>query len=612
MHQKKTTGTGSWRRVMHIHHTQTITHQTAMNKATDYALLGASGGTSPPALPIKQRRTKSSSSSVQELKVGDLLLSGPQTPVSPFTEVFTTTYCNAAHCPIHHRYENHQMRFFSDEIPPPVPKKSLTRTLSLPMETLEPPYLEHTKSYTYENPLYMIAPFHGSHTLQEKELQEELHQGLSLHKVTFDTPDEQLQRVLRSFQSHEQVSTGIQEYYYQFLRNMLQNTEASIFLREQEVQISKTSQPNDFILCGRKWSSYYLVRCLKVPGRMFAAKVHRGDFASDFDISIPHLNIEQAVIHFPQCTATDQTSTFRPSHEDTTDVCQQQTVADLLEQGVSVTVVRDFPLGTLEDFVKEGHSLHSIHPEVYERRLCLLALQLVQGLQQLGHFNVIHRDLKPECVNLVWPSMKHKDANACECTTDLKTGSDTNTDSIEQLEERKKGEICQTLWEEWGTPRLVLRSHFEDDVFQEATSQEFQLGTLLRYCLHLNDNSSSESRVKTDTPYTSGLLWLVTQLTSEKPGLILADVAGVLQVLLWGPRQGLFQANQPENSVFHNWLLLKRSLLVLKLAEKGLLQDQHGFDWENYLCLHYLSFSDPETMRSITERIGLRDFVRPA
>lgn len=334
-------------------------------------------------------------------------------------------------------------------------------------------------------------------------------------------------------------------------------------------------------------------------------QVHRGDSAADFDISIPHLNIEQGVLHFPKCTATDQTCTFGPSHEDTTEVCQQQTVANLLEQGFSATMVRDFPLGTLEDFVEEGHSLHSIHPEVYERRICLLALQLVQGLQQLGHFNVTSRDLKPQCVNLVWPSMKRKDANACEYATDLKIGGNMNKDSIEQIEEKKKSEICQTLWEDWGTPRLVLKSHFEDDVFQEATSQEFQLGTLLKYSLHLDDNSSSEIRVKKDTPYTSGLLWLVTQLTSEKPELLLADVAAVLQVLLWGPRQGLFMQNQPENSVFHNWQLLKRSLLVLKLAEKGLFQDQHGFDWEDYLCLHYLSFSDPETLRSITERIGL-------
>ncbi|KTG35106.1 hypothetical protein cypCar_00010564 [Cyprinus carpio] len=600
-----------------------------MHQATDYTLLGASGGTSPPALPIKQRRSKSSSSSIQglEIKLGDLHLPGPQTPLSPFSEVFTPTYCNAVHCPIHHRYENHQVRFFSDDIPPPVPKKSLTRTLSLPVETLDPPYHDHRRTSNYENPLYMIKPFHDTLKLQEEEVQVEEYQGLSMHKVTFDTPDEQLQSVFRSFHSHEQVPMGIQECYLQFLKNTLQNIESSIFLNEQEMEIAKTSQPNDFILCEQQWSerdAFYLVCCPKVPGRLFSAKVHRGDSVSDCTMSTPHPNIEQGLVHFPQYTATDQTSisqhaqtTPEPSHGDTTEVCQQQTVADLLENGVSVTVVRDFPLGTLEDFVEEGHSLHSTLPEVYERRLCLLALQLVLGLQQPGHFKVIHRELKPQSVTLVWPSIMRKVAVSRGYPTEIKKGS-TNTDTstgtpvITVSKEQTDNERMKTLWEKWGTPRLVLKSHFEDEVLQEATSQEFQLGTLLRYCLHLTDSCSSVWKMPQDTPYTPGLLWLVTQLTSEKPELPLADVVGVLQALLWGPRQGLFQQNQLETSVLSNWLLLKRSLLVLKLAEKGLFQDQPGLDWEDYLCLQYLSLTDPETMHSITERLGLHDFITPA
>ncbi|XP_016298074.1 tyrosine-protein kinase SgK223-like [Sinocyclocheilus anshuiensis] len=600
-----------------------------MHQATEYTLLGASGGTSPPALPIKQRRSRSSSSSIQdlELKMGDLHLPGPQTPVSPFSEVFTLTYCNAVHCPIHHRYENHQVRFFSDEIPPPVPKKSLTRTLSLPAETLDPPYHDHTRTCNYENPLYMIAPFHDTLKLQEEEVQVEEYQGLSMHKVTFDTPDEQLQSVFRSFQSHEQFPMGIQECYLQFLKNTLQNIESSIFLNEQEMEIAETSQPNDFILCEQQWTerdAFYLVCCPKVPGRLFSAKVHRGDSVSDCTMSMPHPNVEQGLVHFPQCTATDQTSisqhaqtTPEPSHGDTTEVCQQQTVADLLENGVSVTVVRDFPLGTLEDFVEEGHSLHSTLPEVYERRLCLLALQLVLGLQQPGRFKVIHRELKPQSVTLVWPSIMRKVADSRDYPSEMKKGSmntdtSTGTPVITVSTEQTDNERMKTLWEKWGTPRLVLKSHFEDEVLQEAPSQEFQLGTLLRYCLHLTDSCSSLWKVPQDTPYTPGLLWLVTQLTSEKPELLLADVVGVLQALLWGPRQGLFQQNQMENSVLSNWLLLKRSLLVLKLAEKGLFQDQPGLDWEDYLCLQYLSLTDPETMHSITERLDLLDFITPA
>ncbi len=341
---------------------------------------------------------------------------------------------------------------------------------------------------------------------------------------------------------------------------------------------------------------------------------------------MPHPNIEQGLVHFPQCTATDQTSTsqhaqttLEPLHGDT---CQQQRVADLLEKGVSVIVVRDFPLGTLEDFVEEGHSLHSTLPEVYERRLCLLALELVQGLQQLGHFKIIHRELKPQSVTLVWPSIMSKEADSNDFPSDVKRGS-MNADTFTGIpkitvskehtdNERTKSEICQTLWEKWGTPRLVLVSHFEDEVLQEPKSQEFQLGTLLRYCLHLTDSCSSVWKVPQDTPYTPGLRWLVTQLTSEKPGLLLADVVGVLQALLWGPRQGLFQQNPMDNSVLSNWLLIKRSLLVLKLAGKGLFQDQTGLDWEDYLCLQYLSLTNPETMHSITERMGLHDFITTA
>lgn len=150
------------------------------------------------------------------------------------------------------------------------------------MEALDPTYPDHTGAYNYENPLYMIAPFQSTLTLQEEEVQDELHQGPSLHKVNFDTPDEQLQRVFANFQSHEQVSMGIQECYLQFLKSTLQNIESSIFPNEQEMEMAKTSQPNDFILCEQQWperDAFYLVRCSKVPGRLFSAKVRASTLA---------------------------------------------------------------------------------------------------------------------------------------------------------------------------------------------------------------------------------------------------------------------------------------------------------------------------------------------
>lgn len=527
----------------------------------------------------------------------DLHLSAPQTPLTPFAEVFLSTDCNAIYCPIH-RYEHHQARFFSDQTPPPIPKKSLKRTLSLPADALDPPCLAHSGTHNYENPLYMITPFQDQLALQE-EHKEEHREGLSLHQVTFDIPDEQLYRLLRSFGSYEQLSTGIQECYLEFLINTLQNIEMRVFLNEQEDKMVNTSQPNDFLLCGQQWNERDLVCCPKVPRRLFAAKVQRKDSTSDCPVHLLHPNIEQGLVHFPQCTATTHASQSvnpEPSHWGSTEACQEQTVVSLLEKGVSVTVLRDFPFGTLEDFVEEGHSLHCTHPEVYERRLCLLILQLVTGLQHLG--NVVHQELKPQSFMLVWPSVPLKAEMVMNSDTEITVSTD------QPVNGKMKGEMCQSMWSKWGTPRLVLSSNFKDEVFKE-TSQEHQLGNLLRYCLHLTDINSS---VCQDTPYSPGLLWLVTQLTSEKPGMVMSDVASALQVLLWGPRKGLFQKNQLDSSLFPNWLLVKRSLLVLKLAEKGLFQDQHGLDWEDYLCLQYLCFTDTETMRRITAHMGLHNF----
>lgn len=168
--------------------------------------------------------------------------------------------------------EHHQARFFSDQTPPPVPKKSLRRTISLPTDALDPPYPAHSGTHNYDNPLYMIAPFQD----QKENYEEELHEGQSLQQVTFEIPDEQLCRLLRSFQSYEQVSMSIQECYLQFLREALLKIETSVFVNEQESKIAKTSHPNDFLLYGRQWTGkdvYYLVCCPKIPRRLFAAKV---------------------------------------------------------------------------------------------------------------------------------------------------------------------------------------------------------------------------------------------------------------------------------------------------------------------------------------------------
>lgn len=274
-----------------------------------------------------------------------------------------------------------------------------------------------------------------------------------------------------------------------------------------------------------------------------------------------------------------------------------------------MTVLRDFPQGTLEDFVQAERSLHCSLPDVYERRVCLLMLQLALGLQHLENHSAKHVELSPQRIMLVWLQPKSK--GLVEKDEDPK-GVERNrfcinsnyAESPDTLYENRTIIRVHTLWEKCGTPRVVISHTKVQGKSSQATSNGNQLGALLNHCLHLNTG------VHQNTKYTAGLLYLINQLTGENPRLQMAEIAGVLQALLWGPQAGLFEKNQPNTTVLYNWLMVKRSLLVLKFAEKGLLLKQQDFNWEEYLCLQYFAFTEPEMVLKTTAQLGLYNTVK--
>ncbi|XP_036441840.1 uncharacterized protein peak3 [Colossoma macropomum] len=174
----------------------------------DYSFQGATTDRKPPALPIKQRRSlSSSSSSAPDLQLeGTLNVPGSSPLSSPFTEVFAAlTDCNAAQCPIHHHYETsgyHQERFFSDQTPPPIPKKKLARTLSLPTDTLFP-HVQNPRCF--ESPPYMAENPPLDHSGEHKK--EDTLKAYCFNQLTFDTPDQHLPGFFSSFCHQEQVSS---------------------------------------------------------------------------------------------------------------------------------------------------------------------------------------------------------------------------------------------------------------------------------------------------------------------------------------------------------------------------------------------------------------------
>ncbi|XP_072517213.1 inactive tyrosine-protein kinase PEAK1-like [Salminus brasiliensis] len=594
----------------------------------DYALQGATADRKPPALPIKQRRSHSSStSSAPDLQLEGTLNQHSFSPLpSPLIDVFAeSTDCNAAQCPIHHRIDNsgsHQERFFSDQTPPPIPKKRLARTHSLPAGKL----------FTSAQPLM-------SRQLCKNPVEDKKEDSLR-PQLTFDTPDQHLPGFFSSFCHQEQVCMAIQNRYHQFMRNTVKHLEAQVLLGEQKVAQVRTLQPRDFVLCQDVQSEkaeddiFFMVNVSKVPEGLFFAKINTKATISERSAPLlHHLNIEETVAHFsPRIDLEKQqlsefltvTETSSPSHEGTAEPWQESdassrrhTVLSFLERGLAVTIVRDFPWGTLEDFVQEGTALQ---PEVYERRLCLLILQLALGLQHLESHNVKHAELRPQNIMLVWLHAKNKRSmGKTESAGDPKEGNknrlqinhETDQPEWERIvsdnvpQENRHEKRLQALWGKWGAPRVVITpTSIQAESSQAVPTNGLQLGRLLIHCLQEYTDAHK------NTLYTSGLLHLINHLTRENPELHMAEIAGVLQALLWGPRAGLFEKNQPNATVLHNWLMVKRSLLVLKLAEKGLSLNQSGSDWEDYFCLHYLSSADPETVLKTTAQLGLYNNVR--
>ncbi|XP_076880675.1 inactive tyrosine-protein kinase PRAG1 isoform X2 [Brachyhypopomus gauderio] len=603
----------------------------------EFTLPGADADNSvtPPALPTKQRRSqRSSASSISDLQLEER--TGTSSPTPSCTDVFVTpTDCHAVQCPVH-QY-GHKVRFFSDENPPPIPKKRLLRTLSLPAVKHCNPAQRHASPPRCGNSHHEADITPANHAGEDKK--EATVDRHHLNQLESDTPDHHLPEVFGGYSHQEEVYTGIRNNYLRFMKSAVRHMENMVLLEEQEIETVMRLQPEDYVLSENDQPKMtepevcFTVNCPEVPTRFLSAKVNRR--GSDLKHSTPlpnHPNTEEIIVHFPPCIAKERlqlselpASTELPQ-EGSTEPCQESTsitkrctVLSLMEQGFTVTIVRDFPWGTLDDFVQEGVSLHRSQPDVYERRLSLLMLQLVQGLCHLRSQDVLHSELRPQSIKLVfWSTKNNGPAETDESPAGPRGAmrryclprrsyagkSDGWDDVLYENVSRKKVHV---LWEKWGTPRVVI-SHdaARTQGPPDLPSEELQLGRLLKHSLH------RPADAHLSTQYTPGLRHLIQQLTSETPGLRLADTARVLQAVLWGPRAGLFEKNQASTVTVHNWLMVKRSLLILKLAEKGLFLDQRGVDWEDYLCLQYLSSADPETLLETAIQLGIHNPVKSA
>ncbi|XP_054585969.2 uncharacterized protein peak3 isoform X1 [Nothobranchius furzeri] len=661
---------------------------------------GRSVGEQPPVLPAKQHRHSSVESDCVLSPAGFLQQN------YGCNEVFTEpTDCHADQCPIHQRYDysKHQERFFSDVTPPPpVPKKKLTRTLSLPvcnaplLSPLSPLSTLQRHIHDFDNPVYMMAPIPDLYIHDDIEDRKTSRGNsvslLPFSQISFETPDEHLSSIFGDFVDPCLVSERVQHRHLLFLRSLVQSVEDQSLFRVPQRDISSL-QPRDVLLCegdrpklvGDK--TYYSLHNPKFPERVLALRVrlHGHDwlccnkfshykqlsvkqkrslstlanvllivvsktlpfnchrllqlqrtiycvsavqvvFSECLFISVQvlsqtdeapsvhnqplHVNVQNVVAHFqPGVLLKSSSSRMHDPPESDSSSCEPTggssteevsgspncppTVETILQRGHGVSVERDLPHATLEDFVQESCSLKITQCQHYDKQVCVLLLQVLMGLHHL-HSIAAAAELRPQQILLVWPSWGRQ------------KGEDDPQGQSGKKEEAvpvgKRGRV-QMMWKKYGSPRVVLMPQSSAfDAPQSRTSTKSKIRDLIQFCLHPPEGLRPSNLALFKSSYQRGLLHLSSLLQSES-GPQMTDIIVMLQVLLWGPQVSLFSHRGSLTSTVQNWLTVKRAMMVMKLAERRLLQDQPALDWEDCICLKYLSFTDSETVAGVATQL---------
>lgn len=282
-----------------------------------------------------------------------------------------------------------------------------------------------------------------------------------------------------------------------------------------------------------------------------------------------------------------------------------------------VVITREVPCLTVADFVRDSLGQHGKSPDLYERQVCLLLLQLCSGLEHLKPYHVTHCDLRLENLLLVHyqPGGTVQGLGLTEpgptssCPTRLIV---SNFSQAKQKSHLVDPEILRD--HSRLAPEIITATQYKK-------CDEFQTGILIYEMLHLpnpfdeNPDLKEKEYTRADlpriplrSPYSRGLQQLASCLLNPNPSerILISDARSILQCLLWGPREDLFQtltaSTSPvqRNTLLQNWLDIKRTLLMIKFAEKSL-DREAGVSLEDWLCAQYLAFATPDSISCIVK-----------
>ncbi|XP_072290636.1 inactive tyrosine-protein kinase PEAK1 [Eucyclogobius newberryi] len=298
-----------------------------------------------------------------------------------------------------------------------------------------------------------------------------------------------------------------------------------------------------------------------------------------------------------------------------------------------VVITREVPFQTVGDFVQDAVSRHTLNPELYERQVCLLLLQLCSGLEHMKPFHVTHCDLRLENLLLVHspgsgsqePSEPNNNSSGSTANLSSSAASSATCPARLIISNFSQAKQKSSLAVDPGT--LRDQSRLAPEIItatQYRKCDEFQTGILIYEMLHRPNPFEEQPELKereytwADLPplpvrslYSQGLQRLARLLLTVNPTerIRMSDARACLQCLLWGPREDLFTALGCSTAgalsgashceaTLQNWLDLKRTLMMIKFAERSM-DCGSGVGLEDWLCCQYLAFASTESLSRV-------------
>ncbi|XP_074863274.1 inactive tyrosine-protein kinase PEAK1 isoform X2 [Carettochelys insculpta] len=282
-----------------------------------------------------------------------------------------------------------------------------------------------------------------------------------------------------------------------------------------------------------------------------------------------------------------------------------------------VVITREVPYLTVADFVRESTARHANNPDFYERQVCLLLLQLCSGLEHLKPYHITHCDLRLENLLLVHykPRGGLLNYEPAEPNPNAACPARLIVSNFSQAKQKSHMVDPEVLRDQSRlAPEIITATQYKK-------CDEFQTGILIYEMLHLpnpfdeNPELKEKDYTRADLPripsrsiYSLGLQQLAICLLNPNPSerILISEAKGILQCLLWGPREDLFHTlsscSSPvrKDAVLQNWLDIKRTLLMIKFAEKSL-DREHGVSLEDWLCSQYLAFATTDSLSRIVK-----------